>query len=445
VPKLLQVSGHDSTRGYATDLNTTRPVDALLIAKMRKLGAIPFVQTNVPQTLLSFGCSNPIYGTTTHPCSSARSSGGSSGGEGALIGCGGSPLGFGTDVAGSIRVPAHCCGIAGIKVRNYNCLSKQLIFQPTSNRISPVGLNRATPGFQMLMAAVGPMAPSVSALIAACRWLLGDFEATDPYVIAMPFDDNVLNAERALTIGFYEDDGYFEPVTACRRAVLEARDALLAQGHNVVRWTPPGVPRAIQLSLAMCNMDGGRVLSDLVGRDIAEPFHATMFAFYGWPNWLRRLLAVFCSSRVADTLTGVAQSTAELRALFSDIQQYRRVFVESWQAAGLDAVICPPQACPALPPNLAMEVPGAFSYTMLYNLLDFPAGVVKCTTVTAEDENATKQYSVVDYWSKMIKKASTEGTVGLPIGVQCAALPLKEEICLRVMQDIEKGCASYSA
>uniref|UniRef100_A0A914UHW0 Amidase domain-containing protein n=1 Tax=Plectus sambesii TaxID=2011161 RepID=A0A914UHW0_9BILA len=215
------------------------------------------------------------------------------------------------------------------------------------------------------------------------------------------------------------------------------------RGHNVVRWSPPEVPRAIRLALSMTNMDGGRVLSDLVSRDIAEPFHKSMFAFYSWPNWFRRLLAVFCSPRVADTLTGVAQSTSQLRAIFYEIQQYRRVFVESWLAAGLDAVICPAQSCPALPPHMAMEAPGAFSYTMLYNLIDFPAGVVKGTRVTAEDENETKRrYQEIDYWSKMIKSASSDGTIGLPVGVQCAALPFNEEICLRIMQDVENSAAS---
>lgn len=80
------------------------------------LGAIPFVLTNVPQTIVTVASNNPIYGETTHPMDENRSSGGSSAGDGASIACGGSIVGIGGDVAASIRVPAHACGIAGMKV-----------------------------------------------------------------------------------------------------------------------------------------------------------------------------------------------------------------------------------------------------------------------------------------------------------------------------------------
>ena len=79
-------------------------------------GAIPFVLTNVPQTLLTYSCENPVYGSTSNPLSKDRTSGGSSGGEGALIGTGGSLVGIGSDIGGSIRIPAAFCGVVGFKV-----------------------------------------------------------------------------------------------------------------------------------------------------------------------------------------------------------------------------------------------------------------------------------------------------------------------------------------
>ena len=82
---------------------------------MKKLGANPFCLTNVPQTMLSFGSSNPIYGLTTNPHDKTRSPGGSSSGEAALLGYGGSILGLGTDRAGSVRIPAAFCGITSLK------------------------------------------------------------------------------------------------------------------------------------------------------------------------------------------------------------------------------------------------------------------------------------------------------------------------------------------
>lgn len=104
---------------------TKQSLKSSLIRKMRNeytqnhfyiLGGIPFVMTNVPQSMLSFSCINPIYGTTTNTYASTRTCGGSSGGEAALISSGGSIIGIGSDIGGSIRFPCHFSGIAGLKV-----------------------------------------------------------------------------------------------------------------------------------------------------------------------------------------------------------------------------------------------------------------------------------------------------------------------------------------
>ena len=82
--------------------------------------------TNIPQTMLSYGSSNPIFGATTNPRNpGGRSPGGSSSGEAALIAQGGSILGVGTDVGGSLRIPSHFCGTVALK--------------PTTNRIIESG------------------------------------------------------------------------------------------------------------------------------------------------------------------------------------------------------------------------------------------------------------------------------------------------------------------
>ncbi len=72
----------------------------------------------MPQTLKSYACGNPIYGATCNPHDKTRSPGGSTGGEGALMACGGSLIGIGSDVGGSVRTPAHMCGVVGMKPTN---------------------------------------------------------------------------------------------------------------------------------------------------------------------------------------------------------------------------------------------------------------------------------------------------------------------------------------
>jgi amidase len=78
-------------------------------------GAVPFVKTNVPQTMYSYECNNPIWGRTTNPYDAAYTSGGSSGGEACMLALDASVIGLGSDIAGSLRIPASYCGVYSLK------------------------------------------------------------------------------------------------------------------------------------------------------------------------------------------------------------------------------------------------------------------------------------------------------------------------------------------
>ena len=121
----FQVKGYDFTAGLSKFLFQPAVDDGNPVKAMKEFGAIPFCLTNIPQTMYSYGCSNPIYGNTKNPFDDSRTSGGSSGGEGCLLAMGGSVLGIGTDVGGSVRIPATFCGSAGLR--------------PTSTRFYQVG------------------------------------------------------------------------------------------------------------------------------------------------------------------------------------------------------------------------------------------------------------------------------------------------------------------
>src|SRR5581483_11765873 len=124
--------------------------DATLVARLRGAGAVPIARTNLPDLLFAFESDNLIYGRTNNPYDETRSSGGSSGGEAATIAAGGSPLGLGTDAAGSIRWPSHCCGIAGLK--------------PTHGRVPLTGAFPPTVGLLGPLWHLGPMARFVEDL-----------------------------------------------------------------------------------------------------------------------------------------------------------------------------------------------------------------------------------------------------------------------------------------
>jgi len=109
------VEGYDSSLGISTFVNQPAARSSVLHSTLTRLGGILLAKTNVPQTLLAFECSNPIFGVTHNPYVKGFSCGGSSGGEGAVLGRNASAIGFGSDIGGSLRIPAGWCGIYALK------------------------------------------------------------------------------------------------------------------------------------------------------------------------------------------------------------------------------------------------------------------------------------------------------------------------------------------
>ncbi|KFD50142.1 hypothetical protein M514_08981 [Trichuris suis] len=431
VKESVQIEGYESTRGYVRSLGHKADRDANVIAMLKKLGAVPFVQTNVPQTLLSYACSNPIYGRTAHPTHPDRTCGGSTGGEATLIRLAGSILGIGGDVGGSIRVPAHFSGICG--------------FKPTSTRISQIGSKPSIPGRPLMCATLGPMARDVYSLVTFMRNILCDelFE-NDPYVMPIKFQEQLYNEGRPLTIGYYESDEFFEAIPACRRVVSKSKEMLESAGHRLVPFNPPDITAAVGLLIAICTVDGGRYVRDHLKGEIVDSSVRLMKILYSLPYWSRRMLATLVKPldrRSALLLKSFPSDTGELRRMYHKVANYRRSFCEAWRDAGLDALICP--ACPivALPDKVMPRLMSIVSYPALYNLLDLPAGVVPCSVVTEDDEKqVTTQYSIDGPISSVVKRylGQGSGSVGLPVALQVVAMHARDEVCLRLMTQVEQ-------
>src|SRR5262249_34535130 len=152
----------------------------------------------------------------------------------ALIAAGGSPLGLGNDLGGSIRQPAHSCGICGIK--------------PTSLRLTNAMTRDNLHGMEAIHPVCGPLARSVEDLSLALRLLTTvEPDAIDTKEIAMPLGDPAAVSVAGLRIGMWSDDGYFAPSMAVVRAVDEAADALQQRGAHVEVFTPPDMRHAIEL------------------------------------------------------------------------------------------------------------------------------------------------------------------------------------------------------
>ncbi|NWY42267.1 VDHAP protein, partial [Sylvia atricapilla] len=175
----INCKGHISSGGMVKFLGQVKEEDSVIVQVLKHQGGIPFVKTNIPQTMINYDCSNLIFGQTLNPLNPQKSPGGSSGGEGALIAGGGSILGIGSDVAGSIRLPSSFCGLCGLK--------------PTGNRIRyiPAPVLCSHPLWS-LQAMLGPMARDVDSLALCMKALLcQEMFQLDPTVPPIPFDEQV--------------------------------------------------------------------------------------------------------------------------------------------------------------------------------------------------------------------------------------------------------------
>jgi fatty acid amide hydrolase len=110
----FDLTGTATTAGLTHRANHRAANDALVVARLRQAGAIVLGKTNVSQLLLHDSCRNPLYGQTNNPWRAQRSPGASSGGEAAILAVGGSALGIGSDIGGSVRLPADACGLNSI-------------------------------------------------------------------------------------------------------------------------------------------------------------------------------------------------------------------------------------------------------------------------------------------------------------------------------------------
>ncbi|XP_029002928.1 vitamin D3 hydroxylase-associated protein-like [Betta splendens] len=427
----VNYKNHVSSCGVVVYLDQPAEEDSVLVKVLKRQGAIPFVKTNIPQGLLSYDCSNPIFGQTLNPHNSQKTCGGSSGGEGALIGGGGSLLGIGSDLGGSIRIPASFCGICG--------------FKPTSGRISLQGVKPLFRGQKSVLASPGPMAKDVDSLVLCMQALLCDHMfSLDPTVPPLPFNMQIYQSSRPLRIGYLENDGYTQPSPSMARCVREVKALLEQAGHTLVPYHLQNVSYALpELMLRGVIADGGSsVLQKLEGSPLDASIRAQIFHCY-FPKWWKKTLSLFFKplgprvSTIFSTSCGVG-SVADLWAHHAAVEDYINETIAFWRKINIDVLLCP-MIGPAYNHCYYSKICNSLSYTMLYNLLNFPAGVVPVSTVTVKDEEELKHYKGMfqDAWDEHFKQAVSGGE-GLPVAVQCVALPWQEELCLRLMKEVEQ-------
>ena len=424
IKECIDLAGTPSTFGIPSRANHRADADDPHVARLRAAGAIVLAKTNVPQVLLSFETDNPLYGRTLNPWDNARTPGGSSGGQAAITAAGGVPLGLGTDLGGSSRLPPAYCGIVGYKA--------------TAGRMPDNGRFSEPFGQQTVQSQIGVISRTVDD-----AWLGLQVAAGDQLI---PLRDPAEVDLGRLRVGFYVDDGAFSPCAAAQRAVMEAARLLASAGVDVVEFQPSSPGLGFELFMRTTTADGGRHLQRILeGSKRSRSIALMLNAVSAGPMKRAVLTSALRASgrgKLAATLPWFADHSAD--GYFRTVERiydYRVAFGQSLdvlEGGPLDAVLSPATTLPALRHGGADEAPFG-TYTLLASLLGWPAGVVPLTTVG--DTEQTRLARSTDRMDRAAAKSEAD-SAGLPIGVQVMARAFRDDVALALMHALERSAPS---
>jgi fatty acid amide hydrolase len=360
--------------------------DGEVARALRAAGAVILGKGNVSQALWYAESENPVYGRTENPWVPGRSAGGSSGGDAALVAAGVVPVAVGTDIGGSVRIPAAWCGVFGMV--------------PTPGRVELTGSRDAQlfAGQDLIRNRPGVLARDVSDLRTVVAVLAGDDPAQPPA------------APRPLRVGVLLANGLIAPAPAVRRAVLEAAAALGRRDVALEEVELDGAAEALELFDAVFRIDGGRRLRRLLAGSRVHPHVALALA----------------------AAEGEGRAAGQVRALEARIGDLRSRFGAMLTRRRLDAVLGPVHALAAVPHGTSQEVVRGQSYASIWSLYGLPAGVAPVTVVRPDEESDRTGAGTVE----AAARRAEEGSAGLPVGVQVAARPGSDDIVLTLLDRI---------
>ncbi|GMT25391.1 hypothetical protein PFISCL1PPCAC_16688 [Pristionchus fissidentatus] len=434
----FSVKGNFHVKGYDCNLGLGKYVDmpmtdeCTFVTHLRYLGAVPFVITTVPQALLSFVCSSSVYGTTANPHDVTRGPGGSSGGEGALAAAGGSPFGIGSDLLGSLRIPANMCGLTTLK--------------PTESRFVVNNAHGGVPGRGRLGLGYGFFTKNVHEQVLLLREVLGHpaYTSLVPESSRQKFNEGATGENKKMRIGYFESDGWLPPVPSIARAVRDTVEKLKEDGHEMVLFKVPDVEKAAAMMFKNAMPDGGKYSRFLYSHDVVDKWLKQFVTLLNLPRCIR-VAASYIIQLVSPQMALLARenvgSMDDVRYNQELTDNYKQQFIAYWKALGIDALVCPSFAVTAVTHEYPSQLAPCALSSGLFNLVDFPCGSLPVGRVSKGDDEAIVDPTVFPVGRNPILKLMRDGcksSEGLPLTVQVVTLPLEEELCLSVMATIER-------
>ncbi|KAJ3528578.1 hypothetical protein NM208_g6856 [Fusarium decemcellulare] len=403
----FNVKGYDTTLGYTSRAFKLASDDAILVSMLKQLGAIIVCKTNLPQSIMWCETENPLWGLTDNPMIPGYTPGGSTGGESALLYLHGSMLGLGTDIGGSIRIPAHMMGLYGLK--------------PSSGRLPYTGVPVSTEGQEHVPSAIGPLARSLSSIHQMMKEVITQEPwSKDSRCAPIPWRQDIYDSalSRKLSIGVLYDDGVVKPHPAISRVLRETAATLNASGHELVDWNADLHAECIEVMDLYYTVDGG----EDIRREIeagGEPYipHVQKLVNRGKP------ISVF-----------------EYWQLNKRKRNLQQAYLEKWNGIRspttgkpVDVLLMPVMPHSAVPHRATRWV----GYTKVWNILDYTALAIPAGKVEPQDCQAPWDHTArneIDGWNSQVWKDHKQEMAEseLPVGVQLVGRQLDEEKVLAV-------------
>ncbi|KAG2163125.1 hypothetical protein VTO58DRAFT_110591 [Aureobasidium pullulans] len=413
----FHVKGVETSMGYVGWIGTfqgekgtgkEKVYESEMVKELRNLGAVLYVKTAVPHTLMCGETTNNIIDYCWNPTNRNLSSGGSSGGEGALISLKGSPLGFGTDIGGSIRIPAAFNGLFGLR--------------PSSGRLPYEGMANSFDGAPSILSVVGPLSSSSAGLKLAVQSILQTEPwQRDPRVHPLPWRNEQEEAakqlaqDKKLTFAVLKHDGLCAPHPPIKRALEETVQKLESLGHKVIEWQPPSHSKLQDICVKAWGYDGGADAARAFALSGEEPKPNIMFEEAPQAN-----------------ATDIMRNQVEKRDAEKEYMEY---WNSTSQLTGtgrpVDAIISPLAPFTAARPNKYTS----YSYSVWVNVLDYSSAIVPVTKV---DKNVDKDYT--DFKPVSETDAKTQATYdpeiydGAHVSLQVVCRRLEEEKVLAISE-----------
>ncbi|THY78167.1 amidase [Aureobasidium pullulans] len=413
----FHVKGVETSMGYVGWIGTfqgekgtgkEKVYESEMVKELRNLGAVLYVKTAVPHTLMCGETTNNIIDYCWNPTNRNLSSGGSSGGEGALISLKGSPLGFGTDIGGSIRIPAAFNGLFGLR--------------PSSGRLPYEGMANSFDGAPSILSVVGPLSSSSAGLKLAVQSILQTEPwQRDPRVHPLPWRNEQEEAakqlaqDKKLTFAVLKHDGLCAPHPPIKRALEETVQKLESLGHKVIEWQPPSHSKLQDICVKAWGYDGGADAARAFALSGEDPKPNIMFEEAPQAN-----------------ATDIMRNQVEKRDAEKEYMEY---WNSTSQLTGtgrpVDAIISPLAPFTAARPNKYTS----YSYSVWVNVLDYSSAIVPVTKV---DKNVDKDYT--DFKPVSETDAKTQATYdpeiydGAHVSLQVVCRRLEEEKVLAISE-----------